>query len=105
MKINKTRPKFHILTKKKKRNKNNSPCVFVLYLTVSSLLEPFGGRFIDDLDFELYTLNDITTETSCCADVSQTENKNFRINQSINRRIVVVVVGSIPAFSPGHFPC
>ena len=53
MKINKIRPKFHFLTKKK-RNKNDSPCVFVLYLSVSSLLEPFGGRFIDDLDFELY---------------------------------------------------
>ena len=53
MKINKIRPKFHFLTKKK-RNKNYSPCVFVLYLSVSSRLEPFGGRFIDDLDFELY---------------------------------------------------
>ena len=53
MKINKTRPKFHFLTKKK-RNKNDSPCVFVLYLTVSSILEPFGNRFMDDLDFELY---------------------------------------------------
>ena len=53
MKINKIRPKFHFWTKKN-RNKNDSPCVFVLYLTVSSLLEPFGGRFIDDLDFELY---------------------------------------------------
>ena len=32
MKINKIRPKFHFLTKK--RNKNDSPCVFVLFCFV-----------------------------------------------------------------------
>ena len=45
MKINKIRPKFHFLTKIE--IKNDLPCVFVLFVTVSSPLEPFGSRFID----------------------------------------------------------
>jgi len=52
MKIDKIRPKFHFLTKN--INKNYSPCVFVLLFTVSLLLEPFGSRFNDVYDFELY---------------------------------------------------
>ena len=46
MKIKKIRPKFHFLTKK--RNKNDLHCVCVLLFTVSSPLEPFGSRFIDE---------------------------------------------------------
>ena len=33
--------------KQKKKNKNDSPCVFILLLTVFLLVEPFGSRFID----------------------------------------------------------
>ena len=38
----------------KSRNKNDLPCVFVLVFTVSLLLEPFEGRFINVKDFEVY---------------------------------------------------
>ena len=45
MKIKKIRPKFHFFDEN--RNKNDLPCVFVLFFTVFSLLGPFGSRFID----------------------------------------------------------
>ena len=44
IKINKTRSKFHFLTKIEIKM---TPCVFVLFFTVSSLLEPFGSSFMD----------------------------------------------------------
>ena len=40
IKINKMRPFFA-----KNRYKNDLPCVFVLFFTVSSPLAPFGSRF------------------------------------------------------------
>ena len=43
MKINKIRPFF--LTKN--GDKNDLPCGFVLFFTVSLPLEPFGSRFVD----------------------------------------------------------
>ena len=45
MKINKICPKFNFLTKIELNI--YLPCVFVLLFTVSSLLELFGGCFID----------------------------------------------------------
>ena len=45
MKINKIRSKFHFLTKIE--IKMNYLGFFVLFVTVSSPLEPFGSRFID----------------------------------------------------------
>ena len=53
MKINKLRAKFHFLTKMKIKA-TYLVFVFCQLITVSSPLEPFGSRFIDVLDFELY---------------------------------------------------
>ena len=44
MKRNKMRSKFHFLTKIEIKM---TPYVFVLFFTVSSLLEPFGSNFMD----------------------------------------------------------
>ena len=44
MKIKKIRSKFHFF---KKIEIKMTPCVFVLFFTVSSLLEPFGSSFMD----------------------------------------------------------
>ena len=53
MKINKIRPKFHFLTRL--AIKMTHLAGFVLLLkTVSLFPEPFGSRFLDVQDFELY---------------------------------------------------
>ena len=39
--------KIPVFDEKEKQNKNDSPCVFVLLLSVSLLVELFGSRFID----------------------------------------------------------
>ena len=51
--INKTGPKF-LFFFDKNRNKNDLPCVCVVFFTVFSLLDPFGSCLIDVLDFELH---------------------------------------------------
>ena len=43
MGIHKTHPK--ILPFVNIRNENELPCVYVVYVSVCSLLEPFGSRF------------------------------------------------------------
>ena len=45
IKIKKIHRKSHFFDKN--GNKNDLPCIFVLFFTVSSPLEPFGSRFID----------------------------------------------------------
>ena len=44
MKMNKIYPNFLFFFFDKNRNKNDSPCVFVLLFTVSLLLKPFRSR-------------------------------------------------------------
>ena len=53
MKINKLRAKFHFFTKIEIKT-TYLVFVFCQLFTVSSPLKPFGSRFIDVLDFELY---------------------------------------------------